>query len=59
MNDDPARRRRVDRHSPQVPARDRLAAGARDATLGLGGTLATFNIKHYAVITGLSTLQPY
>jgi predicted nucleic acid-binding protein len=28
-------------------------------TVGLGGTLATFNVKHYAVIAGLNTLQPY
>ena len=27
--------------------------------IGLGETLATFNVKHYAVITGLRTVQPY
>jgi predicted nucleic acid-binding protein len=27
--------------------------------VGLGETLATFNTKHYAVITGLLTIQPY
>ena len=28
-------------------------------TVGLGETLATFNVKHYAVLVGLSTIQPY
>jgi predicted nucleic acid-binding protein len=27
--------------------------------VGLGGTLATFNVKHFAVIPGLITIQPY
>ncbi|MEO6808581.1 MAG: PIN domain-containing protein [Isosphaeraceae bacterium] len=28
-------------------------------TVGVGDALATFNVKHYAIITGLSTVQPY
>ena len=27
--------------------------------IGHGETLATFNVKHYAVIAGLTTVQPY
>jgi predicted nucleic acid-binding protein len=27
--------------------------------VGYGQTLATFNVKHYAVIAGLTTVQPY
>lgn len=27
--------------------------------VGLGEILATFNVKHYAMITGLATVQPY
>ncbi len=27
--------------------------------VGLGETLATFNVKHYATLAGLSTVQPY
>ena len=27
--------------------------------VGAGETLATFNVKHYAVIAGLTTVQPY
>lgn len=27
--------------------------------VGLNEPLATFNVKHYAVITGLQTIQPY
>jgi predicted nucleic acid-binding protein len=27
--------------------------------VGLGETLATFNVKHYGLIAGLNTLQPY
>jgi len=27
--------------------------------VGCGETLATFNVKHYAVIAGLTTVQPY
>jgi predicted nucleic acid-binding protein len=27
--------------------------------VGIGETLATFNVKHYAVITGLNIVQPY
>jgi len=27
--------------------------------VGLGETLAKFNVKHFAVIAGLSTIQPY
>jgi predicted nucleic acid-binding protein len=27
--------------------------------VGLGEVLATFNVKHYAVIAGLTTIQPY
>jgi hypothetical protein len=27
--------------------------------VGLGETLATFNVKHYAVIPGLNMEQPY
>ena len=27
--------------------------------VGISETLATFNVKHYAVVTGLSTVQPY
>ena len=27
--------------------------------VGLGETLATFNVKHFAVIAGLTTVQPY
>lgn len=27
--------------------------------VGLGKTLATFNVKHFAVIAGLTTAQPY
>jgi predicted nucleic acid-binding protein len=27
--------------------------------VGSGETLATFNVKHYAVIVGLTTVQPY
>jgi predicted nucleic acid-binding protein len=27
--------------------------------VGLGETLATFNVKHYGVIAGLTTVQPY
>lgn len=27
--------------------------------VGIGETLATFNVKHYAVISGLVTVQPY
>jgi predicted nucleic acid-binding protein len=27
--------------------------------VGLGEELATFNVKHYAVISGLTTVQPY
>ena len=26
---------------------------------GLGETLATFNVKHYAVVNTLATIQPY
>lgn len=26
---------------------------------GMGEALATFNVKHYSVVTGLNTLQPY
>jgi predicted nucleic acid-binding protein len=27
--------------------------------VGLGEPLATFNVKHYGIITGLATMQPY
>ncbi len=27
--------------------------------VGLGEPLATFNVKHYGVVTGLTTVQPY
>jgi predicted nucleic acid-binding protein len=27
--------------------------------IGLGETLATFNVKHFAVVAGLTTVQPY
>lgn len=27
--------------------------------VGLGEMLATFNVKHYTVVTGLTTVQPY
>jgi predicted nucleic acid-binding protein len=27
--------------------------------VGCGETLATFNVKHFAVIAGLTTVQPY
>jgi predicted nucleic acid-binding protein len=27
--------------------------------VGLGEPLATFNVKHYGVVTGLTTIQPY
>jgi hypothetical protein len=27
--------------------------------VGLGEELATFNVKHYAVVNGLATVQPY
>lgn len=30
-----------------------------ETAAGLGEILATFNLKHYAVIPGLQTLQPY
>ena len=30
-----------------------------DATIGLGATLCTFNVKHYRNITGLTLEQPY
>lgn len=38
--------------------------GALDAligacTIGLGATLCTFNVKHYQVMVGLATEQPY
>ena len=29
------------------------------ATIGLGATLCTFNVKHYRNITGLALEQPY
>lgn len=28
-------------------------------TIGLGATLCTFNVKHYRIVTGLITEQPY
>jgi hypothetical protein len=36
--------------------------GLLDALIGatvLGRPLATFNVKHYGVIAGLQTIQPY
>lgn len=27
--------------------------------IGLGETLATFNLKHYGIIKGLHAIQPY
>ncbi|MGH9853939.1 MAG: PIN domain-containing protein [Blastocatellia bacterium] len=30
-----------------------------ETAIGLGAQLATFNVKHYQVVTALQTLQPY
>jgi hypothetical protein len=30
-----------------------------ETAVGLGQPLATFNVKHYSVITTLQTIQPY
>jgi predicted nucleic acid-binding protein len=36
------------------------AVSCGEATaVSYGETLATFNVKHYAVIAGLTTVQPY
>jgi predicted nucleic acid-binding protein len=36
-----------------------LDAVIGETALGRGEPLATFNVKHYAVIAGLTTVQPY